>query len=101
MVIRFPFDILHTICEEVDDVRDLYHIRMASRTLCVAATPFAFRVFDVSNSTEKSAQKVEQLFDTPHMAAHVRAVIYDDTDVVMKEGALEPQCVFFRAPVIP
>ncbi|KAH9019558.1 hypothetical protein EDB85DRAFT_2153653 [Lactarius pseudohatsudake] len=53
MTIYLPFEILTAIFEEVDDVRDIWHIRAASRTFCAAATPFAF-----------------------HIAAHVRQVAY-------------------------
>ena len=43
MDIRLPFEILIAIAKEVDDVQDLWSVRMANHALCAAATPFAFR----------------------------------------------------------
>jgi len=78
MTLHLPFEILTTIFEQVDDIRDLYHVRTASRTLCAAATPFSFRVLSV-DSTAGSAQNLGRLFDVPDIAAHVREVSYRDT----------------------
>ena len=53
MATCLPFEILTTIFEQVDDVQDLRHVRIASRTLCTAAIPITFRVLSV-NSTEEA-----------------------------------------------
>ncbi|KAI9453712.1 hypothetical protein BJY52DRAFT_1225463 [Lactarius psammicola] len=78
MTIRLPLEVLTAIFDEVDDARDLLHIRMASRTLCAAATPFAFRVLSVI-TTRGSAKNLGQLLDVPDIATHVRGVSYHDT----------------------
>ncbi|KAI9453706.1 hypothetical protein BJY52DRAFT_1189402 [Lactarius psammicola] len=78
MTIRLPLEVLTAIFEEVDDSHDLLHVRMASRTLCAAATPFAFRVLSVI-TTRGSARNLGQLFDAPDIATHVREVSYHDT----------------------
>ncbi|KAH9173969.1 hypothetical protein EDB89DRAFT_646074 [Lactarius sanguifluus] len=80
VTIHLPFDILTAIFEEIDDVRDLWHIRTASRTFCAAATPFAFRVLSVV-ATKGSAQNIGRLFDVPDIADHVREVTFCDTDI--------------------
>ncbi|KAH9173975.1 hypothetical protein EDB89DRAFT_1956055 [Lactarius sanguifluus] len=79
MTIDLPFDILTAILEELEDFRDIWHIRTANRTLCVAATPLAFRVLSVV-PTKGSAQNLGRLFDVPDIAAHVRQVTFHDTD---------------------
>ncbi len=94
MTVCLPFEILTAIFEEVDDVRDLWHVRTASRTLCAAATPSAFRVLSVI-STRGSAQNLGRLFDVPDIAAHVREVTYHDTGAdrrgrTQKYGASSP-----------
>ncbi|KAI9453704.1 hypothetical protein BJY52DRAFT_804066 [Lactarius psammicola] len=78
MTVRLPLEVLTAIFEEVDDVHDLLHARMASRTLCAAATPFTFRVLSVI-TTRGSARNLGQLFDAPDIATHVREVSYHDT----------------------
>ncbi|KAH8977596.1 hypothetical protein EDB92DRAFT_1957813 [Lactarius akahatsu] len=80
MSIYLPFDILTAIFEEIDDVRDLWHIRTASRTFCAAATPFAFHVLSMI-ATKGSAQNLGQLFDVPDIADHVREITFRDTDI--------------------
>jgi hypothetical protein len=75
--IYLPFEILAAIFEQVDDFRDLRHVRMAGRTLCAAATPFAFRALSVI-TTSASAQNLGRLFDLPDIAAHIREVSYHD-----------------------
>jgi hypothetical protein len=77
MTFSLPFEILISIFENVSDVRDLWNVRTASRTLCAAATPIAFRVLSVT-STAGSAQNIGRLFDLPDIAAHVREVSYCD-----------------------
>ncbi|KAF8266157.1 hypothetical protein EI94DRAFT_1701975 [Lactarius quietus] len=79
MAICLPFEILTAIFGRVDDVRGLYNARKASRTLCAAATPFAFRVLYVS-STAGSAKNLGRLFDVSEIAAHVKEVAFHDTD---------------------
>lgn len=78
MTIYLPFEILTAIFEDVDDVRDLWGVRSACRTLCAAATPLAFRSLSVI-STRGSAKNLGRLFDSPDIAAHVREVAYHDT----------------------
>jgi hypothetical protein len=73
-----PPEILAAIFEKVDDLRDLRHVRMASRTLCATATPFAFRALSVI-TTSASAQNLGRLFDIPNIAAYIREVSYHDT----------------------
>ncbi|KAI9453702.1 hypothetical protein BJY52DRAFT_1418162 [Lactarius psammicola] len=80
MTTYLPFEILTAIFEEVNNVRDLWRIRTASRTLCAAATPIAFRALSVV-TTRGSAQNLGRLFDDPDIAAHVREVAYHDTGV--------------------
>jgi hypothetical protein len=77
MTSSLPFEILTAIFEQVDDVEDLRHVRTASRTLCAAATPIAFRVLSVT-STRGSAHNLGRLFDVPEIAAYVREVAYCD-----------------------
>ncbi|KAI9453703.1 hypothetical protein BJY52DRAFT_804074 [Lactarius psammicola] len=80
MTTYLPFEILTAIFKEVDNIRDLWRIRTASRTLCAAATPIAFRVLSVV-TTRGSAQNLGRLLDDPDIAAHVREVVYHDTCV--------------------
>jgi hypothetical protein len=80
MTICLPFEILTAIFEKVDDVRDLRHVRTASRTFCAVATPIAFRVLSVA-STGGSAHNLGRLFDVPEIATYVREVAYCDTGV--------------------
>src|SRR6266702_2148990 len=87
MIIRLPLEILTAIVEEVDDIRDLCHVRMASRTLCAAATPSAFRILSVI-TTRGSAKNLGRLFDVPDIAAHVREVAYHDTGADRRGRAL-------------
>src|SRR6266702_1532482 len=92
MIIRLPLEILTAIVEEVDDIRDLCHVRMASRTLCAAATPSAFRILSVI-TTRGSAKNLGRLFDVPDIAAHVKEVAYHDTDKrgrTLRYGASSP-----------
>ncbi|KAH9022797.1 hypothetical protein EDB84DRAFT_488823 [Lactarius hengduanensis] len=88
MTIYLPFEILTAIFEEVDDVRDIWHIRTANRTFCAAATPIAFRILSVI-TTKGSAQNLGQLFDIPDVAGHVREVTFHDTDTDRKGRALK------------
>ncbi|KAH9059844.1 hypothetical protein EDB87DRAFT_730558 [Lactarius vividus] len=88
MTIYLPFEILTAIFEEVDDVRDIWHIRTVSRTLSAAATPFAFRILSVI-STKGSAQNLGRLLDVPNIAAHVRKVTFHDTDTDRRGRALK------------
>ncbi|KAH9162721.1 hypothetical protein EDB89DRAFT_2079433 [Lactarius sanguifluus] len=94
MTIRLPLEVLTAILEEVDDVQDLWHIRTAGRTLCAVATPIAFRVLSAI-PTRRSAENIGRLFDSPDVAAHVREVSFDDTDIdeegrTPKYGASSP-----------
>jgi hypothetical protein len=77
MSIRLPFETLTAIFEQVEDIRDLCHVRAAGRALHAAATPIVFRVLSVTN-TEESAKNLGRLFDVPDIAAHVREVSYCD-----------------------
>ena len=83
-MVFLPSEILTAIFEEVNDIRDLRNVRTASRTLCAAATPFAFRFLYVI-ATQSSAQNLGRLFDVPEIAAHIRNVSYRDTGAD-KEG---------------
>jgi hypothetical protein len=76
--ICLPIEILAAIFEQVDDLRDLRHVRMAGRALCAASTPFVFRALSVI-TTSASAQNIGRLFDIPDIAAHIREVSYHDT----------------------
>jgi hypothetical protein len=101
MGVRLPFEILIAIAKEVDDVQDLWNVRMASHALCAASTPFAFRALSVI-TTKGSAQNLGRLFDLPDIAAHVREVTYHDTGAdrrgrAIKCGAFR-QCSGFRHP---
>ncbi|KAI9453701.1 hypothetical protein BJY52DRAFT_803833 [Lactarius psammicola] len=94
MTICLPFEILTAIFEEIDNIHDLWRIRTASRTLCAAATPIAFRVLSVI-STRGSAQNLGRLFNIPDIAAHIKEVAYDDTGAdrrgwMLKYGAPLP-----------
>jgi hypothetical protein len=73
-----PVEILTAILEEVDDVQDLWHVRAASRTLCAAATPIAFRILSAI-TTRGSARNLGRLFDVPDLAAHVKEVAFHNT----------------------
>jgi hypothetical protein len=79
-MVFLPSEILATIFKEVNlnDVRDLRNVRTASRTLCAAATPIAFRALSVI-TTKRSAENLRRLFDVPDIAAHIREVSYRDT----------------------
>ena len=83
-MVFLPSEILTAILEEVNDIQDLRNVRTASRTLCAAATPFAFRFLYVI-ATQSSAQNLGRLFDVPEIAAHIRNVSYRDTGAD-KEG---------------
>jgi hypothetical protein len=94
MTLLLPLEILTEIVKEVDDVQDLRHLRLASRALCADATPNAFRVLSVI-TTKGSAHNLGQLFDLPHIAAHVREVSYHDSGAdrsgrALKYGAFSP-----------
>lgn len=78
MATTLPVETLIAIVKEVDDIQDLRHLRMASRTLCAITTPFAFSNISVI-TTISSAQNLGRLFDLPHIAAHVKEVSYHDT----------------------
>jgi hypothetical protein len=77
-VALLPFELLAGIFEDVNDVQDLWNARLASRTLCAAASPIAFRLLSVI-ATRTSAQNLGRLFDVPYIAAHVRRISYHDT----------------------
>lgn len=77
MSIRLPFEILTAIFEQVEDIRDLCHVRVVGRALHAAATPIVFRVLSVTN-TEESAPNIGRVFDVPDIAAHVREVSFCD-----------------------
>ncbi|KAH9016674.1 hypothetical protein EDB83DRAFT_89411 [Lactarius deliciosus] len=81
MTIYLPFAAIF------NDVRDLWHIRTASRDFCAAATPFAFRVLSVI-ATKGSAQNLGRLFDVPDIADHVREVTFCDTDIDRRGGTI-------------
>ena len=85
---RLPFEILIAIAKEVDDVQDLWSVRMANHALCAAATPFAFRALSVI-TTRGGAQNLGRLFDLPDIAAHVREVTYSDTGADRRGKALK------------
>jgi len=78
MTIHLPFEILTAILQEVDNTHDLLLVRTASRTLCAAATPIAFRVLSVVNTSE-SAENIGRLFDISRVVVHVREVVYEGT----------------------
>jgi hypothetical protein len=102
MTAYLPFEILIAIFEKVHDVQDLRNIRTASRTLCAAATPIAFRRLSVT-STAGSAQNLGRLFDVPEIAAYVKEVAYRDTGAVGR--ILTPELLKFGAsspsPLVP
>ncbi|KAN0138066.1 hypothetical protein V8E53_003955 [Lactarius tabidus] len=77
-VALLPFELLAAIFEDVNNVQDLWNARLASRTLCAAASPIAFRLLSVI-ATRTSAQNLGRLFDVPYIAAHVRRVSFHDT----------------------
>ena len=94
MTLLLPLEILTEIVKEVDNVQDLRHLRIASRALCAAATPIAFRVLSVI-TTRGSAHNLGLLFDLPNKAVHVREVSYNDTGAdrrgwELKYGAHSP-----------
>jgi hypothetical protein len=72
--ICLPTEILTAILENVD-VQDLWHVRMASRTLCAIVSPFVFSAISVT-STVESARFLGRLLDVPGIAVHVREVSY-------------------------
>lgn len=90
-VALLPFELLAAIFEEVIDLQDLRNARLASRTMCAAATPIAFHHLSVI-ATRTSAQNLGWLFDVPYIAAHIRVVSYHDTGTdgkgrILKYGA--------------
>ena len=76
--ISLPAEILTAILEKVD-VQDLWHVRMASRTLCAAVNPIVFRVVSVISATGK-VQNLAGLIDIPDIAVHIREVFYFGTN---------------------
>ncbi|KAH8997854.1 hypothetical protein EDB86DRAFT_867801 [Lactarius hatsudake] len=88
MTTHLPLEILTAIFEEIDDARDLCHVRTACRTFCVSATPLAFRILSVI-ATRGSARNLGQLLDVPDIAAHVREVAYLDTGTDRKGRILK------------
>ncbi|KAH9022802.1 hypothetical protein EDB84DRAFT_1441112 [Lactarius hengduanensis] len=102
MTINLPFEILTAIFEEVDTVRDIWHIRTVSRTFSVVATPIAFRILSVI-TTKGSAQNLGRLFDIPEvtfrdMDVYERGMTtkYDITSVIH-----ELACSFSRIHQLP
>jgi hypothetical protein len=93
MTIHLPFEILTAIFEQVDDVRDLRHVRIASRAFCAVATPLAFRVLSVT-STGGSAHNLGRLFDVPEIAAYVREVAYCDAGADWRKSIRFPELKF-------
>ena len=88
MAISLPVETLIAIVKEVDDVQDLRHLRLASRTLCAISTPLAFSALSVI-TTSSSAKNLGRFFDLPDIAAHVKEVYYHDTGVDVGGRALE------------
>jgi hypothetical protein len=84
---RLPFETLTAIVKELDDVKDLFRVRMASHALCVAVTPLAFRALSVI-ATKGSAQNLGRLFDLPDIAVHVKEVSFHDTGADRRGRAL-------------
>jgi hypothetical protein len=91
--IRLPTEILTAVLEKVD-VQDLWHVRMASRTLCAIVSPFVFRVLSVT-STVESARCLGRLLDVPGIAVHVREVSYEG---IRDEWGLERGAFSFPRP---
>ena len=87
MPTHLPLEILTAIVKELDDVQDLFHVRMACHALCAAATHIAFRTLSVI-TTRASAQNLGRLFDLPDIAAHVREVSYHDAGTDRRGRAL-------------
>lgn len=100
MTSSLPFEILTAIFEQVDDVEDLRHVRTASRTLCAAATPIAFRVLSVT-STRGSAHNLGRLFDVPEIAAYVREVAYCDARANGSKSIPLPELRSIKTSAIP
>ncbi|KAH9022808.1 hypothetical protein EDB84DRAFT_1618436 [Lactarius hengduanensis] len=96
---RLPIEVLTTIFKEVDDVRDLCHVRTACHTFCAVATPFAFRVLSVI-ATGGSSKNLGQLLDVPDIAAHVREIAYRDTGADRK-GRMLKHSASFLSPYRP
>ena len=89
MAIGLPVETLIAIFEEVDDVQDLCHLRMANRALCAITTPLAFSSLSVI-TTSSSAQNIGRLFDLPDIAAHVKEVSYHDKGANIECDASSP-----------
>jgi hypothetical protein len=88
MTIRLPLEVLTAIVKELDDVQDLYHVRMVCHTLCAVVTPIAFRSLSVI-ATRGSAQNLGRLFDLPDIAAHVREISFRDKGADRRGRALK------------
>ena len=76
--IRLPAKILTAILEKVN-VQDLWHVQMASCTLCTAVNPIVFRVVSVISATGK-VQNLAGLIDISDIAVHIREVFYFGTN---------------------
>ena len=97
MTIDLPLEILAAIFEQVG-FGDLYRARMASRALCAAATPIAFRALSVYSNSE-STRDSRRLFDQPNIAVHIREVSYQGTDPY-ESGSLPRYGVFSPSHLI-
>lgn len=97
MTIDLPLEILAAIFEQVG-FGDLYRARMASRALCAAATPIAFRALSVYSNSE-STRDSRRLFDQPNIAVHIREVSYHGTDPY-ESGSLPRYGVFSPSHLI-
>jgi hypothetical protein len=85
--VRLPLEILTAIVNELDDLRDVRNVRMASHALCAAATPTAFPALSAV-ATKRSAQNLGKTFDIPDIAAYVREVSYHDVGATDKKGRM-------------
>ena len=97
MTIDLPPEILAAIFEQVG-FGDLCHARMASRALCAAATPIAFRALSVYPNSAR-ARYSGRLFDLPNIAFHIREVSYHGTDPY-ESGSLSHYGVFSLSHLI-
>ena len=76
---NLPIELVKAIVENVSDAPDLFHMRAVNASCRDLITADLFRTVCIQNSV-KSAQNIQQVFNTPSLASHVREVLYDPRD---------------------
>jgi hypothetical protein len=76
---NLPVEIINAVVQNVSSMTDLLQLRRLNQAYRDLVTPIAFSKLHVKNSIQ-SAQNFQQIIATPHLATHVREVVYDSRD---------------------